>query len=107
MSELQSVSQADFQREVLDATEPVLVDFSAEWCHPCKALDPLVTQLAEEWRGRVKVVKLDADQSPEILMKYSVLGIPSLLLFKGGELLERASGVQSRENIIGQFTPHF
>ena len=107
MSEMQSVSQVDFQREVLDSQEPVLVDFSADWCHPCKALDPLVEQLAEEWKGRVRVVKLDADQSPEILMKYSVLGIPSLLLFKGGQLLERVSGYQSRDKLISKFTPHF
>ena len=83
MADMQSVNETDFQNEVLNASGPVLVDFSAVWCQPCKMLDPLVKQLAEEWQGRVKVVKLDADQNPNILMQYNVLGIPTLLLVQG------------------------
>ena len=84
MAELINVTEDTFQEEVVNASEPVLVDFSAVWCGPCKMLDPVVKQLAEEWDGKVKVVKIDADQNPNILMQYSVLGIPTLLFFKGG-----------------------
>lgn len=107
MADMQSVSEADFQNEVINAAEPVLVDFSAVWCQPCKMLDPIVKQLAEEWQGRVKVVRLDADQNPNILLQYNVLGIPTLLLFKGGELKERITGFQSRDKLINKLTPHF
>jgi thioredoxin 1 len=107
MADMRSVSEADFQDEVLNASEPVLVDFSAVWCQPCKMLDPIVKQLAEEWQGRVKVVKLDADQNPGILMQYNVMGIPTLLLFKGGELKERITGFQSKDKLVSKLTPHF
>jgi thioredoxin 1 len=107
MTEMQSVSESDFQNEVLNASGPVLVDFSAVWCQPCKALDPLVKQLAAEWQGRVKVVKMDADQSPNILMQYGVLGIPTLLLFKDGQPVERLTGMQSRDKLISKLSPHF
>jgi len=107
MADVQSVSEADFQEEVLNAPGPVLVDFSAVWCGPCKMLDPIVTQLAGEWQGRVKVVKLDADQNPGILLKYNVLGIPTLLLFKDGDLVERLSGFHKRDKLIAKLSPHF
>ena len=106
MADMKSVSEADFQNEVLEAPEPVLVDFSAIWCQPCKMLDPLVKQLADEWVGKVKVVKLDADQNPNILMQYNVLGIPTLLLFKSGKLIERVTGFQSKDKLISKFFPH-
>ena len=107
MAEMQSVNEADFQDEVLNAQGPVLVDFSAVWCQPCKMLDPIIKQLAEEWQGRVKVVKLDADENPNILMQYNVMGIPTLLLFKGGELKERITGYQGRDKLVSKLTPHF
>ncbi len=106
MEDMQSVNETDFQDEVLNSSGPVLVDFSAVWCQPCKMLDPLIKQLAEEWQGRVKVVKLDADQSPNILMQYNVLGIPTLLLFKEGKLVERLTGYQSKDKLINKFSPH-
>ncbi|MGE5250923.1 MAG: thioredoxin [Bacteroidota bacterium] len=106
MSDMQSVSELDFQKEVLEAALPVLVDFSAEWCQPCKMLDPLVKELAEEWKGKVKVVQLDADQNPNILMQYSILGIPTLLLFKGGQLMERVTGFQPKGKLISKLSPH-
>jgi thioredoxin 1 len=106
MAEMQSVTETDFQNEVLDAAGPVLVDFSAVWCQPCKALDPLVKQLAEEWQGRVKVVKLDADQNPNILMQYGVLGIPTLMLFKNGQPVERLTGMQTRDKLVSKLSPH-
>jgi len=107
MAELINVTEDTFQAEVLDSSDPVLVDFSAVWCGPCKMLDPIVKQLAGEWDGKVKVVKIDADQNPNILMQYSVLGIPTLLFFKEGEVKERITGYLPKDKLISKFSPHF
>lgn len=106
MAELINVTEDTFQAEVLDSSEPVLVDFSAVWCGPCKMLDPIVKQLAGEWDGKVKVVKIDADQNPNILMQYSVLGIPTLLFFKEGEIKERITGYLPKDKLVAKFSPH-
>jgi thioredoxin 1 len=107
MAELINVTEDTFQTEVIDATEPVLVDFSAVWCGPCKMLDPIVKQLAGEWDGKVKIVKIDADQNPNILMKYGVMGIPTLLFFKQGEIKERITGYIPKDKLVAKFSPHF
>jgi thioredoxin 1 len=106
MVDMLQVSEANFQIEVLDSTLPVLVDFSAVWCSPCKMLDPIVKQLAEEWDGKVKVVKLDVDNSPELAMRYQVMGVPTLMLFAKGEPLERITGYQSKDRVIQKFGSH-
>ena len=106
MADMQAVNEADFQSEVLDSSQPVLVDFWATWCQPCKMLDPLVKELAYEWQGKVKVVKLDADQNPNLLMKYGVMGIPTLLLFKSGQPVERVTGYQSKDNLVNKLSTH-
>ncbi len=106
MTEVKYVNEGDFQEEVLKAEAPVLVDFTAGWCQPCKMIDPLVKQLAQDWDGKVKVVKLDADQNPNIMMKYGVLGIPTLMLFKGGQVTERLTGYQSKDKLVTKFNPH-
>jgi thioredoxin 1 len=107
MAELIIVTEDTFENEVINASEPVLVDFSAVWCGPCKMLDPIVKQLAGEWDGKVKVVKIDADQNPNILMQYSVLGIPTLLFFKEGEIKERITGYLPKDKLVAKFSPHF
>ena len=106
MTEVKYVTEADFQTEVLNANDPVLVDFTAVWCQPCRMVDPIVKQLAQDWDGKVKVVKLDADQNPGILMQYGVLGIPTLMLFKGGEIKERVTGYQSKDKLVSKLNPH-
>lgn len=106
MNEVKYVTEADFQVEVLEAENPVLVDFTAVWCQPCRMVDPIVKQLAQEWDGKVKVVKLDADQNPNILVQYAVLGIPALMLFKGGQIKERLTGYQPKEKLVSKLSSH-
>jgi thioredoxin len=107
MAEMLHINEDTFKVEVLDSTQPVLVDFSAVWCQPCKMLDPVVKQLAGEWDGKVKVVKIDADENPNLVMQFGVMGIPTLLFFKGGEIKERITGFLPREKLIARFSPHF
>jgi thioredoxin 1 len=80
------VSDTTFDKEVLNSTEPVLVDFFAEWCGPCKAMAPALEQLAAEMQGKVKVVKVDVDQNPGITAKYAIRAMPTLMVFKGGQV---------------------
>jgi len=103
MAEMLYVSEDTFRSEVLDATQPVLVDFTAVWCGPCKMLDPIVKQLAEQWDGKVKVVKLDVDHNPNLAMQYQVMGVPTLMLFVNGRPSERLSGYQPKERIVAKF----
>jgi len=107
MAGMIKVDEATFQNEVLGTDEPVLIDFSAVWCQPCKMLDPVVKQLAGEWEGKVKVVKIDADENPNLVMQYGVMGIPTLLFMKGGEVKERVTGFLPKEKLIAKFSPHF
>jgi thioredoxin 1 len=107
MADLRKLSEASFQSEVLEAAQPVLVDFTAVWCGPCKMLDPIVKQLADDWAGKVKVVALDVDDSPNLTMDYQVMGVPTLLLFKGGQPVERLSGYQPKDRILAKLRPHF
>ena len=106
MAETQA-NEATFQQEVLDAELPVLVDFSAEWCGPCKMVDPIVHELSDDWAGKVKVVKVDADESPNILMKYGIMGIPTLMFFVNGEVKERVTGFQPKKSLVKKFEKHF
>ena len=106
MANIPEVNQDVFEEEVLSASGPVLVDFSAVWCGPCKMLDPIVEQLAKEWGEKVKVVKLDVDNNPEIAMQYQVMGVPTLMLFVDGESRERLTGYQPKDRITSKITPH-
>jgi thioredoxin 1 len=106
MTEVKYVTESDFQTEVLNEQDPVLVDFTAVWCQPCRMVDPIVKQLAQDWDGKVKVVKLDADQNPNIMMQYGVMGIPTLMLFKGGEIKERLTGYQPKDRLVSKLNPH-
>jgi len=100
------INEADFNTEVLESTTPVLVDFGAEWCAPCKMLDPIVDEIAVEYGDKMRVVKMDADASPGIVMKYGIMGMPTLLLFKNGEPVERISGFKPKGKIIDKLTEH-
>jgi thioredoxin 1 len=106
MPDIAKLSEATFQDEVLQSSLPVLVDFTAVWCGPCKMLDPVVKQLATDWDGKVKVVKLDVDDSPDLAMDYQVMGVPTLMLFKNGKPVERVSGYMPKDRLQKKFSPH-
>ena len=106
MANIPEVTEATFEDEVLTDSLPVLVDFSAVWCGPCKMLDPIVEQLAQEWSEQVKVVKLDVDHNASIAMQYQVFGVPTLILFKDGEAQERVQGYQPKDRLVSRFEPH-
>jgi thioredoxin 1 len=87
-----AVSDSTFEQEVLKSSEPVLVDFFAEWCGPCKAMAPALDQVAQEMAGKLKVVKLDVDQNPTVTGKYGIRAMPTLILFKNGEVAAQHTG---------------
>ncbi len=104
--EIIKLNEASFQREVLEATRPVLVDFTAVWCQPCKMLDPIVRQLADQWEGKLSVFKVDVDENQNLAMDYSVMGVPTLMLFVGGQPVERVTGYQHKDKLEKKFRPH-
>ncbi|WP_258359938.1 thioredoxin [Moorella sulfitireducens (nom. illeg.)] len=95
-----TLSDADFKEEVLDAQIPVLVDFWAGWCGPCRMIAPIVEGLAEEYRGRIKVAKVNVDEYQGLAAQYGIMSIPTLLLFKNGEVVSRLVGYQSKEKLV-------
>ncbi|NLO74532.1 MAG: thioredoxin [candidate division WS1 bacterium] len=99
MAEPLEVTDQTFDQEVLQAGVPVLVDFWAPWCGPCRMAAPIVHEVAEKYEGKAKVVKVNVDECPETASKYGIRSIPSLFLFKGGQLVDQAIGVQSAAQI--------
>jgi thioredoxin 1 len=106
VADLPSVSDDSFEREVLQSQLPVLVDFGAAWCHPCRQLDPVVEELAEDWQGKLKVAKLDIDANLQTTTRYGVMSVPTLILFVAGEPKERSSGYQPKKKLVDRFSPH-
>jgi thioredoxin 1 len=106
MPELHHFTDDNFQAEVLGASQPVLVDFTAEWCGPCHMLAPVIARLNEEWNGAVKVGELDVDANEQVTLQYEVMGMPTLILFKGGQPVERLSGYMAKDRILNKLKPH-
>jgi thioredoxin 1 len=106
MTDVKYVTEENFDQEVLKSSLPVLVDFTATWCGPCKMLAPVIDELAQEWEGKVNIYKMDVDSSPTTPMKYSVMGVPSLILFKEGEVAARITGFKPKKQLLTTFEPH-
>jgi thioredoxin 1 len=106
MSKVVAVSDEGFEEEVIRTSIPVVVDFWAEWCEPCHRITPLVEEIASEYDGRLKVAKVDVDCSPTIATRYGVRGIPTLILFKGGQPVERLVGYMPKSELVARIEPY-
>lgn len=98
------VTDSNFEAEVLNSKIPVMVDFWAPWCGPCRALAPVIDQVAEEYAGKVKVVKLDTDANPESAVKFRITSIPNLIIFKDGKPVDQLIGAVDKSKIDAAFT---
>ena len=101
-----AISDTSFESEVVKSDTPVLVDFLAEWCGPCRMIAPILEKLAEEYNGTLKVTKLDVDSNPNTMMKFGVQSIPTLILFKDGQAVERIIGYMPKERLLSRIRPH-
>ncbi|MEJ2211420.1 MAG: thioredoxin [Anaerolineae bacterium] len=100
------VTDQTFEQVVLQAQMPTVVDFWAVWCGPCKMIAPALEQIADEYADQLQVAKLDVDHNNESAMKYGVMSIPTLILFKGGEPVERIVGFMPKEKLLAKLQPH-
>lgn len=104
MAGLTEVTDATFDQEVLKASLPVLIDFWAPWCGPCKAIAPVVEELSKEYDGKLKVVKMNVDDNPGTPARYGVRGIPNLIVFKGGEVKDQIIGAVPKAQLVKAIT---
>ncbi|CAO5046723.1 thioredoxin [Microcystis aeruginosa] len=106
MSEVPAVTDATFKDEVLDSADPVLVDFWAPWCGPCRMVAPVVEEIAKQFKGQVKVVKLNTDENPNIASQYGIRSIPTLMIFKGGQKVDMVVGAVPKTTLANTLTKH-
>lgn len=101
-----AISDASFENEVVNAQNPVLVDFWAEWCGPCRMIAPILETISDEYSDSLKITKLDVDNNPQTAMKFGVQSIPTLILFKDGQPVERIIGYMPKERLLQKIKPH-
>ncbi len=100
------LTDATFERDVLQSDKPALVDFTATWCGPCRVIAPIIEQLSTEYQGRAVIGKVDVDENPETAMTYGIRSVPTLLIFKGGVVVDQIVGSVGKEKMIQKLTPH-
>ncbi|MDW7679563.1 MAG: thioredoxin [bacterium] len=105
MSGLLTVTEENFKSEVLQSDLPVLIDFWAAWCGPCKAIHPIVEELAKDYQGKLKVGKCDVDSNQQIALKFGIRSIPTLLIYKDGEVVEQIIGAVPKQQIVKKLEP--
>ena len=105
MSEV-AVNDTNFKQEVLDESLPVLVDFWAEWCGPCRMIGPVVEELATEYQGKLKVCKVDVDQAPNTASEYGVMSIPTVAIFKNGKVVDKVVGAVPKASLVEKIEAH-
>lgn len=106
VSSFTNINDASFDQEVLHSNVPVLVEFGAVWCGPCRQIEPILEQLAVEWNGKVRLAKVDVDESVKTVLQYQVMSVPTLILFVNGEACQRLSGSQPRDRLVEKFSPY-
>ena len=106
MSKPVAVTDDSFDNDVVQANKPVLVDFWATWCGPCLMIAPILEEIADEYTDQVTVAKLDVDENPQTPAQFGVMGIPTLILFKEGEAVERITGYMPKDRLLAKLTPH-
>ena len=99
----EQIASAEFKEKVLESAEPVLVDFFATWCGPCKMMAPVIDEVATEVAGKAQVYKLDIDESPDIAKEFDVMGVPTFIVFKDGAAHSRAVGITPKDAVLGLF----
>ena len=100
------LTDASFEQDVIQSDKPVLVDFTAAWCGPCRMIAPIIEEISNEYQGRAVVGKIDVDENPEVSMNFGVRSIPTLLIFKGGQVVDQIIGATGKEKILQKLTPH-
>jgi thioredoxin 1 len=106
MSNIVTVNDTSFENEVIESSSPVLVDFWAQWCGPCKAIAPILDDLANKYQGKIKITKLDVDSNPATPPKFGVRGIPTLIIFKDGQVLATQVGLLSKNELMKFIEDH-
>ena len=106
MGAIPHVTTKDFETEVKSASLPVLVDFYAQWCGPCKMMSPVIEKIAENFQQKLKVVKLDTDEAPEVATEYQILGVPTLIMFKNGQVIDKRVGYMNEKDLESFVTKH-